>query len=307
MPTDNLARAALLVAATAAPFSAAQAQSGESQSAVVTTTLLGDITTIQPQRSSRVHFQGAFGIASSDYSRGAYDNEAKSLDQVAFSTELSSTIELMDGKRGALSGLNLVLGTAQGIASGEERPALSENGHWYESNWYAGVAAHLGANWLGGLTYSVFTSRLGDTDPSHEIALAAQYAGNDAIGSLKPQFRLTVPVAGEADEGWLVSANIEPQTRIGTIDGSPVMLLFPVEVGVGVDDYYGGSSGSASYIDLGTAVNVPLTFVPDDYGSWSVEGGVGLLVRSDDLRQEDPSFADDSVIPSATLTLSFVY
>ena len=265
---------------------------------------LGDIATFKPAHAGRWHVRGSLGVASSDYSRGAYDNEGEDLDQVVFGVGVSTTVQLIDDTTGPLRGLNLTLGTSNGIASGDHRPVM-EDGHWYESNWYLGLSARLGENWLGSITQSGFSSPIEDFEFTQETTLAAQYAGGSALGRLSPQIKVTKPV-GEQDDGWLIAANIAPQMPL-TQGRYPVTLSFPVEVGVGFDGYYGEDRGTGQYLEAGIGASLPLKGLSGEYGNWNLSGQIGVLARNDEIRQADPAFTRDTLIPHASLTLNVAY
>ena len=131
--------------------------------------------------------------------------------------------------------------------------------------------------------------------------------GKNLAGNLKPQLKLAAPFAGNRDNGFFASVSLTPQTKLSKGGAYPVTLKFPLEVGGGFDDYYGTSSGSAAYARLGVSASTPLASVPSRYGSWSILGEIGVLARNDDLRAAEPAFADDAVVPSATLTLKVTY
>ncbi|MHB0775175.1 hypothetical protein [Halomonas sp. WWR20] len=306
MQRHHRTTAAWLLMTTAACSSAALAQTGSSQRDVIANTLTGGVGTFTSASSGRAHFQGSLGITTSDYFRGAYDNVREELDPIAFTTGLSTTLELMRGGQGPITDLSLSLGTANNFASDNERPALDEDGHWYESNWYAGLAGRLGADWLGSLTYTAYTVPTDDSsDASHEAAIAAQYAGDNLAGSLNPQFKLAAPFANHDAHGVFASAGLSPQTELGGT--RPVTLTFPLEIGMGFDGYYGDGSGTAGYAHVGVSASTPLNFVPSRYGHWSVVGQVDVLARDHDLRATEPDFARDTIVPSATVSLTMTY
>ncbi len=286
---------------------AASAQTDGSQRKIITTTTVGDVTTFRTSRTGRAHFQGSVGISTSDYFRGSYDNVEKDLDQIAYTTGLSMVFELPNSNQGAVTGLSLTLGTANNFASSDERPSLEDDGHWYESNWYAGLAGRLSSDWLGSITYTAYNIPVSDNEPTHEAAIAFQYVGKNLAGNLKPQLKLAAPFAGNRDNGFFASVSLTPQAKLNKGGTYPVTLKLPLEVGGGFDDYYGTSSGSAAYARLGVSASTPLASVPSRYGSWSVLGEIGVLARNDNLRAAEPAFADDAVVPSATLTLKLTY
>ncbi|TDX28122.1 hypothetical protein DFO67_111101 [Modicisalibacter xianhensis] len=265
---------------------------------------LGDIATFKPAHAGRWHVRGSLGVASSDYSRGAYDNEDEDLDQVAFGVGLSTTVQLVQGATGPLQGLNFTLGTSNGIASGDNRRVL-DDGHWYESNWYLGLSARLGEHWLGAITQSGFSSPINDFDFTQETTLAAQYANESPLGQLSPQLKVTKPV-GEQDDGWLIAANIAPQMPL-TQGHYPVTLSFPLEIGVGFDEYYGADRDAGQYLDVGVGASLPLKGISGDYGNWNLGSQLGVLARSEEIRQADPEFSRDTLVPYASLTLNVAY
>ncbi|MCG7600717.1 hypothetical protein MHM84_13065 [Halomonas sp. McH1-25] len=57
----------------------------------------------------------------------------------------------------------------------------------------------------------------------------------------------------------------------------------------------------------GIGASLPLEGMSGDYGNWNLSGQAGVLARSEEIRQADPAFSRDTLIPHASLTLNFAY
>jgi hypothetical protein len=287
--------------------SPAAAQAAKNEAAkVISVNVLGDVASFQTSSLRRVHVSGATGVSTADFFRGAFDDVEEDLDDLTFPINLSATIELWPGRQGLLRDLSLSFGTANNLASDEERPLLAEDGIWYESDQFVGLGARLGENWLAGLTYSIYTVPVSDIDPLQEVAVSIRYTGSDPIGGLSPQLKLAVPV--EEKDGAFLQLTGGPSFTLREGSRFPVTLSTPLTLGIGFDDYYGRGTETTGYIGFGPSASIPLPFVPSEqYGSWTLSAGVDLLARADGLRETQPAFADDTVVAIGSVLLSFSY
>lgn len=129
---------------------------------------LGDVTVAESPNTARIHVSGGLRIDTADYFRGAFDDVPERLDKVVFGPDLSVTFELWRQQRGFLRDVSLTLGTQNGLAD-QVQQTDSLNEWWYESNNFVGLTARLPADWLVGLTYTVYTSP-NDVSPTFQEA-----------------------------------------------------------------------------------------------------------------------------------------
>lgn len=127
---------------------------------------------------------------------------------------------------------------------------------------------------------------------------------------MSPQLKLAAPFAAateEGDNGTYASVSLTPQTELSQQSRYPVTLTFPLEIDVGLDDYYGAGTDTAGYARTGVSASTPLDFMPSGYGSWRVTGAIDVLARDADLRAAEPDFADETWVPGASVSLAVTY
>jgi hypothetical protein len=151
------------------------------------------------------------------------------------------------------------------------------NGCW----WYAGDTEHIldftvaysdGEAWVPGLSIN----------PS--LTLHYRYEGN-----------------GGQDEGLVVVPGIKPTFTLMKESDYPVTVSLPVSLGFFTDDYHGGDSGFG-YFSAGVAVSVPLSFIPEKFGVWSVNASAIYYCTEDDVIPSNP--ADQFTVTSIGIGVS---
>ena len=79
-------------------------------------------------------------------------------------------------------------------------------------------------------------------------------------------------------------------------------------VGVGLDDYYGGTGDDTGvFASVGAEIGVPLG-VPRDYGNWMLTAGVGATFRDNTIeRAGGPRDDGGDMVLGGMLTFSVAY
>ncbi|USN99093.1 MAG: hypothetical protein H6810_13240 [Phycisphaeraceae bacterium] len=180
--------------------------------------------------------------------------------------------------------------------------------HLYETDLYAGLGLDLDA-WSLGVSYVAYTSPSDAFSTIHEIDLSAGYDDSslwDGKFALNPSLTLAIEVddTGGTEDTYLELGIAPGFSR--EIGGTTVEFTFPVTVGFGVDDYYIDSTGNDDffgYVDAGVDASIPLG-LPTRFGTWSLNGGVHVLVLGDaasDLNSGD----DFEVVGRLGLSISY--
>lgn len=98
----------------------------------------------------------------------------------------------------------------------------------------------------------------------------------------------TVP--GGDENGWVVVFGIEPGFTLIDSESYPVDISIPVSIGLFTEDGFHGldTSGAVAdtgfgFISVGLFASMPLTFVPAEYGSWSVSAGITYYHTNEDV------------------------
>ena len=267
--------------------------------------VLGDIQQAETANPGRIHALANLGVASADYFRGGFDDVPSDLDEIAFGPDLSVAFELWQDRPWPVADLSLTLGTQNNLAD-QVQPTDASAEDWYESNNFAALTARLGQDWLGQLTYTIYSSPNDVSGTAYELALAGSYRGSNPIGGLSPQLKLAKPT--DRSEGLYTELRATPGLTLFEDGSYPLSLTAPVTLGVGFDDYYGSGTGTTGFVGLGLSGSVPLAIIPADYGSWTFSAGVDLLLREDDLADAGDPFDDaGNLVPIGSLTLAVAY
>ena len=157
---------------------------------------------------------------------------------------------------------------------------------WYESDFLAGVDVASGAFTLG-LIYTVYTYPNGAFETIQELGAKVTWDDSevlkDNIGfALKPYVAIYAETSdGNGSEDWYGEVGINPGVYTVNEDGRyPVSLSVPVTVGFSLKDYYfddGGDETFLGYGSMGLTAGVPMAFIPEDYGTWTLTGSVQYI------------------------------
>jgi hypothetical protein len=147
----------------------------------------------------------------------------------------------------------------------------------YETDWYPLVTVGFPA----GITYSTYyyfyTSPNGAWNTVQEWNHKIAWDDSEVLGrfSLSPYVNVAIETARTSlgnNKGVGVQVGVEPTLYEFENESYPLALTFPVEVGMSADDYYenGGDDDAFGYVNAGITASLPLTFIHESYGSWSL-------------------------------------
>ena len=167
--------------------------------------------------------------------------------------------------------------------------------HLYETDLYAGLGLEVEA-WTFGATYVVYTSPSDAFSTIGELILSIGFDDSEIWGgafALNPHAAVAFEVddTGGTEDSYLefgIAPGCSHEIGDTTLD-----LEFPVTVGLGLDDYYidaGGDDEFFGFLEAGVDASMPLG-VPARFGSWSLNGGVHVLLLGD--AAEDANNGDD--------------
>ncbi|MCW5954399.1 MAG: hypothetical protein KIT69_19280 [Propionibacteriaceae bacterium] len=185
----------------------------------------------------------------------------------------------------------------------------------YETDYYPSLTL----GWQGGIetsvTYNVYTSPNGAFSTTQEVAVGLAYDDSELLGpfALGP----TAIFAFETDntsfgttKGGYGEFAVEPglEVTVPMLDPEkyPVTLSVPLAVGISLYDYYndGVDDPIWGFFSFGLAATMPLAFIPEDFGAWSVGAGIRVLVLNDTLKAIN---SNDNPFPVGTLSLAMEY
>lgn len=200
--------------------------------------------------------------------------------------------------------------TGSGDSPTRPEGASGDPESWYESDIYFGLGATVADVWSFGVTWTAYTGPNDRFNTIEDINFTIGFDDSELLGAfaLSPYVSFIFEVDDEADagnsafmlagsgQGTYMELGIEPSFNpIPNGALADVSISIPVTVGLSLDDYYeadttgpGGvpdgiidDDESFGYLDVGVVLGVPLTFIPSDFGSWSLSTGVHLLFLGD--------------------------
>lgn len=165
------------------------------------------------------------------------------------------------------------------------------------------------------LAYTIFTSPNGAFNSVQEIDVGLAYDDSALLGAfaLAPtatfSFETDNTAFGDKEGGYLAIA-AGPSLELDFLSGEhgdyPMTMTVPLALGLSLYDYYedGTRNDTFGFFSFGLTASVPLSFIPEDFGSWSVGAGINVLVLSTTLKNVNMG---DSPFPVGTGSISMEY
>jgi hypothetical protein len=206
-----------------------------------------------------------------------------------------ATISLYEGGQG-INSLSTTLGiwnSFHGGPTGGSGPTTDPQ-IWYEADLYGSVALGFLEVFELAAIYTAYTSPNGSFATTHELAWKLSFDDSDLLGAfaLSPYVLVAVEVDGGADagphKGVYLEFGIEPGVTLIESETYPIDVSFPLTVGLSASDYYefpAGQDETFGYFDGGIVVNIPLAFIPADFGTWNFSAAGHFLVLGDSLER----------------------
>ncbi|WP_423823734.1 hypothetical protein V5738_07095 [Salinisphaera sp. SPP-AMP-43] len=293
----SLLTGVLCVSALAAS-SAAVAQDHSDASTYSTINNLGDLSSNTSGNPAPLHLNAGFEANSADYFRGGYDGVSTDASDTALSPFASISLDLPT--LGLFDALNLTAGSHTSFTT--NTVAAQRNGHresWYEANNFVGLSGQMAHDFSLGVTYTDYTSPNDQFASSQELAVAL---GHQDV--LHPQLKVATPV--DNGEGTFVRGDISPAVQTFESTDHPVTFKLPLAIGAGFDDYYGDDTGTPGFVSAGAHASLALSQPDGQFGHWTVDAGVDVMARNDDLQDVNPEH-DDTVIPVGMVRIAVAY
>jgi hypothetical protein len=202
-------------------------------------------------------------------------------------------INVYEGE-GALTSLDLGIGTWNSVQSNKTLASGSGPTNWYESDVYPSVSATFAERVETALVYQVYTAPNGAfatiQNLDLEVAFDDSELWGDAPFSLAPSallsFELDRTNFGD-EEGVYLELGLEPSYVLFDGEDYPITVAVPLAVGLSLNDYYEDDSGDDTFgfFSFGLGFSVPLAFIPEDYGFWSTGLGIDVYVLGDNMKE----------------------
>jgi hypothetical protein len=200
-------------------------------------------------------------------------------------------------------GVSLNVGNWNSIHSGPS----GHRGHgnaWYEADYYGSVTFTAG-KLKPGVLFTSYTSPNEAFGSVHELAGVLAYDDSASAFPLSPKVIIGTELHGQADGGAGRGTYLELGIRPALAAAKALTFYIPVKVGMSLNNYYEGPTGSNrfGYFDTGVIASVPLGFLSGT-GSWEAHGGVDFLWLGDNMKLLN---SGDRLKPVGVVGVSFAY
>jgi hypothetical protein len=185
---------------------------------------------------------------------------------------------------------------------------------WYEADYYGAVTFTVG-KWKPGALFTSYTSPNDAFNTVDELAGVLAYDDSGNAFPLNPKAIVAFELKGQADggggledggsKGTYFEFGVRPVVPLSAHPKYPVSLAIPAKLGLSLNDYYQGPTGSNTfgYFDLGGIISVPLAFM--NHGStWDLHSGLDVLWLGDNNKILN---GGDRVKPVFTIGVGVVY
>lgn len=159
---------------------------------------------------------------------------------------------------------------------------------WYEFDWMPGMTVTFAKNFALSITWLDFDF-VSSGGRAGNLLGNLSYDDTDLLGAfaLKPHIAVMKTFIGNGvgvpggNQGWYYEAGIAPGFTVGKGGTYPVSFVFPINVGLGHETY----NEDFGYASAGINASVPLAFVPECYGSWTLSTGFTYLRQGDNAAE----------------------
>lgn len=221
-------------------------------------------------------FTGSVTFVSGYWFRGYLLHENAFIPQPA----ADATLTLVEDGKG-LSDLWLSVGMWHSLM---QMPSATPIRPHFEMDLYGGIGATFGGVVSVGATYYAYLSPGGYFAPTHELDLTVDAAiGLGDHASLTPAVTVAIEIEGQADGGEKEGVFVEPALTFEVtlpIEAWEPALSASVGAGLSPASYYEleGVNQPFGYFRANGGASLPLVFIPERAGAWSLDLGLGLFV-----------------------------
>ncbi len=183
----------------------------------------------------------------------------------------------------------------------------------YEVDYYPYVTVGLPYGLETSLSYILYTSPNGAFATVQQMDWGTALDDSEWLGdfALHPavtfSFELQNTSFGDQEGGYFELALAPTHDfKFAAAEDYPLTLTLPLALGLSLYDYYETptSDHTFGFFSFGLSANVPLAFIPSDFGSWSTGASITGLALSDTLADANEG---DSLYPVGVWNISMEY
>jgi hypothetical protein len=149
---------------------------------------------------------------------------------------------------------------------------------FYEVDWYPAISIEFPHAVSLTTYYYYYTSPNGAFDRADELDFELAWDDSEVFGrfALQPWINLAIETQNTAfgdEEGVGLQLGVEPTLYTFEHARYPVTLTVPLELGLGLNNYYEDESGGENtfgYFQFGLSASMPLAFLPESIGEWTL-------------------------------------
>jgi hypothetical protein len=192
-----------------------------------------------------------------------------------------------------------------------ERTNASQDPQWlYEADYYPLISM----DFAGGVSlttiYYFYTSPNDAFSTAQELNFKFAYDDSEALGdwSMAPWINFAIETEKTAfgpDQGIGMQLGVGP--TLYAAEDESFTLTLPIEAGFSLTDYYESGDGENhffGYASAGLLASIPLGFIPEGAGAWSVNLGGKVMVFNEILSDAN---RNKSVYPVGTASLAVAF
>jgi hypothetical protein len=224
---------------------------------------------------------------------------------------IEMSINLFAGD-GVVSSVDVGMGVWNSFQSNKTLASGSGPTNLYETDYYPSVSVGWSPGITTSLTYLLYTSPNGAFSTVQQLDLGLSSDDSELLGpfAMGPtatfSFEVDNTSFGDKEGGYFELAVAPGVTLPFPPEPYPLTLSFPLALGLSLYDYYEspGEDDTFGFFSFGLNGGIPLAFIPEDFGAWSANVGINVLVLSDTLKDVN---LGDNPFPVGTFSLVMEY
>jgi len=209
-------------------------------------------------------------------------------------------------------------GTWNSLHNGPTGSGTAGRSIFYELDAYAGIGVDFAENWSSSIRYLALSSPNSAFSTVQELDFSVAFddsglfgGGSGGFSGIQPSASVALELDGQSDggrdKGAYLEVGIQPAFDLDDDEDRSVTVSFPASAGFSLSNYYENAAGRDDFFGFaqgGASFSIPLDFAPSRLGSWSLSGGVSILLLGNNLETINGGHGSE-VILSLGLEIDF--